>query len=179
MGDSAPFVHSTGFKQKTRTNLPSVNMTTVGYWHRMAQVTTQSFPSNWEVCNLNPIDREADFYLGGAALYGQGYDKQVPSDYTFCSQYFLGTINLRLYNNNNKQPELSLLTTGTSKCRHILVKELNSNIKLYSANKLDFESLRYMVDNSACTQERTIRVHQDVYNALTGQATYPFNGGTE
>lgn len=50
-------------------------------------------------------------------------------------------------------------------------------IDLKDSPLLTFDSVKYSVDNSV--NGITITVHPDIYQALTGIATYPFNGGTQ
>lgn len=55
------------------------------------------------------------------------------------------------------------------------------SIDLKNCAKLSYSSFRHMVDNKVYSGPETIdvSVHQGVYDALTGSASYPFNGGTQ
>lgn len=55
----------------------------------------------------------------------------------------------------------------------------NYDVQVPDCPKLTLENFRYWLKNSKNTSSVTIHVHQDIYNALTGEATYPFNGGTQ
>lgn len=60
---------------------------------------------------------------------------------------------------------------------------LDRNMSLYKCPKINYESFKTFVERRSTSfyigQEVTVTVHPDVYNALTGSATYPFNEGTK
>lgn len=57
----------------------------------------------------------------------------------------------------------------------ISIKGLSASIK-FTSSRLKLSSLRYLVDNAANTSTITVTVHADLFAALNGQGTYPFNG---
>lgn len=56
---------------------------------------------------------------------------------------------------------------------------LNSNLNISQWRYASYESLHYLIDNAINTAPITITVHPDIYAALIGSASYPFNGGTQ
>lgn len=54
-------------------------------------------------------------------------------------------------------------------------------VDLRSCSLITYTSIKYTVDNNhtVTTNPITIKVHSNIYNALTGSAAYPFNGGTQ
>lgn len=72
---------------------------------------------------------------------------------------------------------------GCSKLEEIKLDRLGCDISFQSSPKLNYNSLKGMVINRITVEhlynQFTITVHPDIYNALLGNATYPFNGGTQ
>lgn len=52
-----------------------------------------------------------------------------------------------------------------------------TTIDLHWSPSLSYDSLKFMVDKGAY-RATTVKVHANVYAAMQGQATYPFNGGS-
>lgn len=56
---------------------------------------------------------------------------------------------------------------------------LKVNISIAGLSKASFNSVNLLVSQALNTTPITITVHANVYSALTGSASYPFNGGTQ
>lgn len=71
---------------------------------------------------------------------------------------------------------------GCTALEYIRIERNRQNISFAQSPKLSYESLSYLIsnsNNSAGTLSYTATVHPNVYSALTGEAEYPFNGGTQ
>lgn len=70
---------------------------------------------------------------------------------------------------------------NTFNIEKIHLDELKVNIDVFKDKpKLQYESVDYLIKKAKNTAPITVKVHQDIYNALIGENTeYPFNGGTQ
>lgn len=93
-------------------------------------------------------------------------------------------------NDNDKNTNANTITLGVtsfgnrpSQLEVFYISKLNSNLEIADHGKIGISTLRYIVDNRLASTSSyynaiTITVHQEIYDALTGNAAYPFNGGT-
>lgn len=67
---------------------------------------------------------------------------------------------------------------GATALEDIQMQGVKASVDMHWCGKMSYASLDYLVRNASNTTTITITVHADVYNAMQGQATYPFNGGS-
>lgn len=83
------------------------------------------------------------------------------------SLYVNSNLNYEVFYNCTALEDLKLQVTGNC-----------TSLNLQYSPKLSYDSMSYLVSTSNSAQCE-VKVHPDVYSALTGQADYPFNGGTQ
>ena len=126
-----------------------------------------------------------------------------PYDYTFnaCGSLEVALVNLAMLKGGvfNNCGKLRIVGSSASQCyAYSLAESSTANfiqcknlemvyghirtanpINVQDCGKLTYENFRYWLDHAYNTALVSIIVHPDIYAALTGEASYPFNGGTQ
>lgn len=88
-----------------------------------------------------------------------------------------------LYNINSETGATGSTNSNFTNCTNLEYVEgairSNYSIDVQWCGKLTYENFRYWLDHAYNTALVSIIVHPDIYAALTGEASYPFNGGTQ
>lgn len=127
-----------------------------------------------EVLNLNSVNK---------SIYSLFFQKREAGDFIrncnrlrkVMGEIYIGSINTNLG---------SGFLASLSQLEEINISGLRSehNLALSTSPKLNYTSFQYLVKNVSANvtsaKTATVLVHANVYSALSGEAEYPFNGGT-
>lgn len=120
-----------------------------------------------KVIRLATSDRHYVSHQNAEALFLNGADNV---------EEIIGVLNLSQF--TNRTYFKPFYEGGSKVLRKFLIMNLNHMIYLQNCPALSYESVRYMVDNAANTSAIMPRLHTSLLSALSGEAEYPFNGGT-
>lgn len=138
-----------------RTHLPRVSQSKLGYRSTIYNPYTYAFDGLlYEVINLN-------HYLAEEPLI-----VEEMSHYTLSAKRFIGVLEL------NQKTTFNALQVTRDRIEHILIKGIRGDANLYSCSKLDLESVRFMIENSANGETSVIwTYHKKVYAKITGDTS--------
>lgn len=162
-GDATSIYSSNGPFTKIRTNQPAQRVSTrdIPYTLYKHAISNEAM---FEVINLNPADREAPLYVQGNI-----------NDYTLFRTNYLGVFDF--------EKVTSFYTLRANKSYYTGVPQIfikNLKIAWSEYFSMNYESVRFLVDNAANTTPLNLKMTPGNYAALTGTAeSYPVNGGTQ
>lgn len=138
-----------------RTHLPRTSRSKYGYRSTIYNPYTYTFDSGcYEVINLN-------HYLVEESLI-----VTEMSHYTIGAKKFIGVLEL------DQKTNFNALQVTRSNVEHILIKSIRKDADMHSCPKLDLESVRFMIENSANEETPvTWTYNKKVYAKITGDTS--------
>lgn len=137
-----------------RTHLPRTSMSSYGYNSTIYHPYTGTFDFSYEVVNLN-------HYLVEESLI-----VTEMSHYTIGAKKFIGVLEL------DQKTNFNALQVARSRVEHILIKSIRKDADMHSCPKLDLESVRFMIENSANGETPvTWTYNKKVYAKITGDTS--------
>lgn len=137
-----------------RTHLPRTSRSKYGYNSTIYYPYTHTFDNSYEVVNLN-------HYLVEESLI-----VKEMSHYTIGAKKFIGVLEL------DQKTNFNALQVTRSNVEHILIKSIRKDADMQSCQKLDLESVRFMIENSANGETPvTWTYNEKVYAKITGDTS--------